>query len=204
MQRAVTKNGRGEFLTAVSRVIPGKGQAALADILFHIVDVIKGKQACEKVPHPLMDGSIDIGEQHGGTARCNALGACHNGIKAFDGIAVFFAVIQILLDVRLCSLGILFRSPADGGDGGLEFLIHFALCNKLVQVIVIGDKVKIAVFLPGSIHVADLLVVGQLCILFIFREDERIIHRIEQKNHDDGDRDHHGYTAAAYAFEKIL
>ena len=152
-----TNDRRGEFFSAVGGVIPGKLQAAVFNVLFHIIHIVNSNQAGEIIHQAHQHRDVLVGVKPGLAAVLVALGvAAHFAGEAHHGVAlrlIFFSKLRhILGDDFVVVLGL--AGKADSRVVGL--LANLIVPQELFQVVRIRYIIQVAVLLP-LLHHIDLL-----------------------------------------------
>ena len=152
-----TQYRRRELLSAVGGVIPGKLQAAVFNVLFHIIHIVNSNQAGEIIHQAHQHRDVLVGVKPGLAAVLVALGvAAGLAVEPHQSIAlglIFLSKLgHILGDDFVVVLGL--AGKADSRVVGL--LANLIVPQELFQVVRIRYIIQVAVLLP-LLHHIDLL-----------------------------------------------
>ena len=189
MECTVTQDRRGKLFPAVGRVVKREGEAPVLDVLFDVVDVVKFKDAGKKVPQAYEERGVLIGEEAGCAAGRDAVRRRHYRVQAYHSVAQGLILLGEARDVARSFVAVSLRSAPDGSRVGAFLLIELPARDELIEPIGIRHVVEIVVLLPFLVHVEGPLVVAQLHILLVLRENERVVQPGE---------DHHHYKRYSY------
>ncbi len=204
MLGAIADNRGGELLAAVQRVVEGEGQAAILDVLLHIVNIVYAENAGE-IPHqPGEQRFILVGKQLLLSAGDILLGGLHFCIPADHRVALCFIGFGEPLNVFRHVLAVVLRLFAEAGDGLALFLGDFAFGGELKQILGVGHIVDVAVLLPFAVHVCFLLIIAQLLVGGIHGKNQLSVQCGVNQQHHDADNDHHRDQTVQNTLHQIL
>ena len=191
VHRTVTHNGRGEFLSAVSGVTPGEGQAALTHIAGSEMDVVDLDQIGEIVQKTLSQGNILVCVQTGIAAVLILLGLTLGlAVQTNHFVAFFFHLFGEFSGILCSQFAIRSGSLAQLCSIGVGFLVNVAFTQFFLQEVGVVHIVQIAEQFPLLHHIGlftiELLLgenrVGGKDRLLV---QEGVDHNHDHTNHDD-------------------
>ena len=205
MLGAISDDSGGE-LTVIERVMEGKGETPLPHVAGGIVDVVHLNNAGEVFDQSLDQGDVLGGEELLLTAvgQLGAVLAGHDSIQTVDRVALGLVELGELLHVLLHQILVLVRGACDGNGGSAGLLIDLPALCQILEVVGIGDAVKVAVLLPLIIHVLLTLVLGGFDESIVHLEQQSPVqHRVDQDHHQGHYRDD-GEDAAQNAIDQVF
>ena len=201
--RTVTHNGRGEFIAAVDRIVQGKGQTALTNILLDIVDIIHFKQAGQIVPKSCQQRDIPISVQTGLSAAliAAALGLSRQPLYL---VALALVILCKLLNVFLYVAAVLIGSVADLGVFRQLVRGDLTTFDQFLQIIIIRNIIQVAIALPLLHHIYLLTIALLLVINRIAGKHRLLVQEAINHNHNNGYDDQYGDDGTQNSFQQIF
>ena len=182
---SVTYNGRRKLGPAVNRIVQGKGESPLADILLNGMDIIDSKNASKVIDNSIEQRNIFVCKELLRTARGNLFASHQNCIQSHNRISLRLIIVGKFLNVFLYDFGIFFGRTSELQNGLFIFRSNLRIQSFVIYVIGIIDKVKISEFFPFSIFICHLGIIDLMAVNRIHGKNQVSVHQRINHHHDD-------------------